>query len=42
LPLSEPLVQRDIVVVSRTNRALPAPCEAFIAHFKKNINDPYL
>jgi LysR family transcriptional regulator, carnitine catabolism transcriptional activator len=42
LPLSEPLVQRDIVVVSRMNRALPAPCEAFIAHFKKNINDPYL
>jgi LysR family transcriptional regulator, carnitine catabolism transcriptional activator len=42
VPIVGPMIQRDIVVVSKTARELPAPCEAFIAHFKKNINDPYL
>ena len=39
LPLTDPTIRRDIVVISKTGRELPASCEAFLAHFKDNLND---
>jgi LysR family carnitine catabolism transcriptional activator len=37
VPMTAPVVERNIVALTAPQRALSAPCEAFLAHFKSSM-----
>ena len=39
VPLTAPLMQRDIVALTDSQRELTGPCEAFSAHFKTVVTE---
>jgi DNA-binding transcriptional LysR family regulator len=39
VPLTAPVMQRDIVALTDSQRELTGPCEAFLAHFKTVVTE---
>ena len=39
VPLTAPVIQRDIVALTDSQRELTGPCEAFLAHFKTVVTE---